>query len=137
MKKQELRIGNLVLDKDDKVFSIYGILENSILIKDAYIGMPIEWIKPIQLTEEWILNFGFTKQKVTKKLYSLKNLKSKTWFSLWEVGDYVDPNELTFKEPKIWYSFDNNNYDVKIKFVHQLQNLYFALTGEELILKTK
>ncbi len=27
------------------------------------------------------------------------------------------------------------NWNIKIKYVHQLQNLYFALTGEELTIK--
>jgi hypothetical protein len=37
----------------------------------------------------------------------------------------------------IMHKGNNNSHwlDIEIKYVHQLQNLYFALTGEELEIK--
>jgi hypothetical protein len=34
------------------------------------------------------------------------------------------------------YLFDVETDTLRIKYVHQLQNLYFVLTGEELVYKT-
>jgi hypothetical protein len=94
-------------------------------------------VNPIPITEEWLKKFDFKKQNSIKHclLYSIKT-KKQQYFSVSEMLDgYEDPNELTLKEIKKYWSFDGNKYDVKIKYVHQLQNLYFALTGEELQLK--
>ena len=67
------------------------------------------WIK-IDLSEKWLLEFNF--KKTEDKHYTL----------------YVLNNV------QIWYvnkQFMNDN-GVLVEYVHQLQNLYFALTGEEL-----
>ena len=66
--------------------------------------------KPIPLTEEWLLKFGF--ERNGKKL------------TFWKI-DLVEDEEGIF-------SFDESRIYIDIKYVHQLQNLYFALTGEEL-----
>ena len=68
---------------------------------------------PITLTEEWLLKFGFEKSE--SKFYYKKSF-----------GVHLDFTAFNFQSC-LWLS-DN------IKYVHQLQNLYFALTGEELIL---
>ena len=48
-----------------------------------------------------------------------------------EITGYInDKNELSV----ILEGCDDGSIGNKIKYVHQLQNLYFALTGEELIL---
>ena len=93
---------------------------------------------PIPLTEEWLLKFGFIKQKSTYiKTYSKRNEKSKIWFSLREASEHQDYNKLHFREPKKWWTFDNNYHSIKIEYVHQLQNLYCALTQTELQLTEK
>jgi len=70
----ELRIGNLVFDKNGSSFKINGVLEGSVFKKDAYIGTPIDWIKPIPLTEEWLLKFGF--EKISYKMYINGNTRT-------------------------------------------------------------
>jgi len=84
------------------------------------------WCKPIPLTEEWLLKFGFTRQTAPNNLpcsdfgrfriYWPSNSKNASL--------HFRPNETE------WFPFIIN----KIEYVHQLQNLYFALTGEELTL---
>jgi hypothetical protein len=73
----------------------------------------LEDYEPIPLTEEWLLKFGF-KSDVVSSVFGFK------WVSInmTQDGDFWVENitgEL-----------------VEIDFVHQLQNLIFALTGEEL-----
>jgi len=66
--------------------------------------------QPIPLTEEWLLKF---KDKVD-----------------YEISDSGDSVFIRINGPDI------NEIDTeRVKYVHSLQNLYFALTGEELIIK--
>jgi hypothetical protein len=79
-----------------------------------------EYLEPIALTEEWLLNLGFIK----KNGYGFikKDLAGNLFYSV---------------ETKEHFMFQYHDLRIKIKHVHQLQNLYFALTGEELILKSE
>ena len=75
-------------------------------------------VKPIPLTEEWLLKFGFKKDTM----------------SFW--GGWLSPSFDLGSQLRIrTYSEDTYQMrEVRLKHVHQLQNLYFALTGEELII---
>lgn len=117
MKTNDLRIGNLVLNEDGGVCKLFNIHE-------GYINH-----KPIPLTEEWLLKFGFTPDE--RKI----------------VYDHPLPKEpenehkdLGTKYPAFFMNNRLNRWmdchtRVCIDYVHQLQNLYFALTGEELEVK--
>lgn len=93
---KELRIGNLVLDSTGNIHKIERLDEK----------WDFSDRKPIPLTEEWLLRFGFgqMRNKFYKKHVTLTKSE----------GFYV-----AFVQDEL-------------KSVHQLQNLYFALTGEEL-----
>jgi hypothetical protein len=74
----------------------------------------IEYLEPVPLTEEWLIKFGFVfdgfryQQEINNNLWVLVKNNVYGWYS-----------------PHIEISNGIQN-------VHQLQNLYFALTGEEL-----
>jgi len=75
--------------------------------------------KPIPLTEEWLLKFGFKK---------FEN------YEIYNKGDFqCDKTQPEQEEEGYWFFIEG--YAVNIKYVHQLQNLYFVLCGEELIIK--
>ena len=81
-----------------------------------------ETYKPIPLTEEWLLKFGF-KKDIIVDLYRLHN----------QFGSIIYYPSTSVEKAKINFMltgacFMNNN----ITNVHHLQNLYFALTGSEL-----
>lgn len=68
-------------------------------------------LEPIELTKDWLIKFGYTKED------------SNFWFIghiVWEYDDGI---------------FICNKNGITLKYVHQLQNLYFALTGKELKLQ--
>lgn len=113
MKANELRVGNLILWKGIEV-KIVDVAIISRADNDPE-GFNMNY-KPIPLTEEWLLNFGF----------SIEN------------GDYynddVSIKQLLF-EPDNERYFHFNGSRAFIYYVHQLQNLFFALKGKELILK--
>ena len=112
MLASELRIGNLL---EDDIGNIIVIDEDSL----PYIVT--KWIKchhPIPLTEEWLLKFGFYLVEVfDTKIYFIKSLKQI------EIRVYEDGG-IDFGTENEWLT--------ELKYVHQLQNLYFALTGKEL-----
>lgn len=104
----ELRIGNYVRF-DDMCASNFHVLDEVPKQEDElYI-----WIEPIPLTEEWLLKFGFEKKGVNR-----------TRWAFWEIDLVEDEKGI--------YSFDESRIYIDIKYVHQLQNLYFALTNGEL-----
>lgn len=136
MQKEELRIGNFViLDnpmhrpcESGKTHKVVGISEKSAHIMrihdnlmEDYYGQFYEFIKPIPLTEEWLLNFGFKKHSEFN--FFEKEIKPNKNF----IVDY----SMQSKD----YFLCDTDIDTSIKCVHQLQNLYFALTGEELEIK--
>ena len=120
MTANELRIGNyLQLEGISKPIRVSIIDTTQTSTKTKY--------KPIPLTEEWFLKFGFRRHWedfYNDVIYIKKVTDDYTEF---EWGVY--PNELG--------SGIQIKNSIKLKYVHQLQNLYFALTGEELTLKTQ
>lgn len=106
MKANELRIGNWVDYKGNNVQ-----WDNT----DFVDGTACRISNPTPLTEEWLLKFGF-KKKID--------------------GKWVKYGLLFIKDPDdSWYpelGGDDWQHFVYVEYVHQLQNLYFSLTGEEL-----
>ena len=118
MQPNEIRVGNCVLKGGD------------IFIADPVTIMCANNYNPIPLTEEWLVKFGFEKEPLSySKNIDLFGGGKKISVS----GDYlyiIDSEKQTTIPTDIITIW---NKDVKKEFyVHQLQNLYFALTGEEL-----
>lgn len=115
----ELRIGNWIADHEAggcfKIESIYKNMKGVYWVsyRNESITCSIDELEPIPLTEEWLVKFGYTKSKCDTY-----------WWN---------DNNIT-----LYYNvFDklSNYYGYELKYVHQLQNHYFALTGEELTLR--
>lgn len=123
----ELRIGNYL--KNDGVVvkidarSIFDIWGGNLITR-------IKKYEPILITVAWLDKFGFDEG-----------------FD-WESGDYTNSFDLSLV---VTYNEDTKDFSLskylksgfigsrlviknKLKYIHQLQNLYFALTGEELTL---
>lgn len=125
MKENELRLGNL-FSYEQTTHVVTAISNTNSKYADSkwlkgdgieYYRHDIDEMKPIPLTEEWLLKFGFKKYN---RVWYLKDpeLDLKIFpFSIWEDLSY-NTGELT----------------PPLDFVHQLQNLFFALVGEELTL---
>jgi hypothetical protein len=88
----------------------------------------------IQLTTDWLKRFGFIQEPDSHvNDWRLKKIGSSD-FCLWESENLTLVGFVWWLEgggpiPDIFPSRNN------IVFVHELQNLYFAVTGEELTLK--
>ena len=112
MKANELRIGNLVTFNGKQIIVSWEDVQ-FIMTSD----FEKEYHKPIPLTEEWLLKFGF---EVDENL----------WFTINLIGYSIERDDDIS-----WDFLKSEDFIVNIKYVHQLQNLYFALVGEELKIK--
>lgn len=88
---------------------------------------------PIPLTEEWLLKLGFNKVADKNKIAN-----DKIVYGLFGIGFQL--NLVVNHKWDVYTNWNNNkNYitanGAAVKYVHQLQNLYFALTGQELTLQ--
>ena len=122
--RNELRIGNYML-------SVGADIHEVVYIGGIYIGvvskkhclLNIKDVNPIPLTEKWLLDFEFEGDnygsnkgvKYSKGIYSVVMNSEGIFFVI-----------CNYLELAPYF---------KIQYVHHLQNLYFALTGEELTLK--
>ncbi len=122
MKATELRIGNLIgmsLDRwPQNIFKVLEVAEDA--MKTSACGMRFDSLDDIDyhdaihfegipLTEEFLLKVDWNGYKY---LHINSNFSIDTDGHLYYHGDYTGVNA---------------------SYVHQLQNLYFALTGQELI----
>lgn len=73
----------------------------------------IDDFSPIPLTEEWLLKFGLLKTKNISFLLGCYELVYSKGFDCWNV-------------------ILKSGIAAKLKYVHQLQNLFFCLCGKEL-----
>ena len=127
MKANELRIGNFVLYQEYYIATVHGITDpdygNGIHVHydNVCIGCEHGLISGIPLTEEWLRKFGFEDNDYTFDLYIGHRKISFTWFS-------------RVVSTGVRSGFRCQKYK-HIKYVHQLQNLCFALTGNELTIK--
>ena len=93
---------------------VYHSSGNMIEIDSIYSDVEEDDLQPIPLTKEWLVKFGFEK--------------------ISEIGDYSNGNM------RVILAISKKIYTLKrkrINHVHQLQNLYWCLCGEELTLKTE
>tara|TARA_R110000782_G_scaffold52036_1_gene111849 strand:+ start:53 stop:388 length:336 start_codon:yes stop_codon:yes gene_type:complete len=110
MKVNGLRMGNYVINSDLQLYKISWI----------HIALESKGITPVESTQEWLLNLGFDEgSDIMGECFYLDKLNLD--FSLHPCN----------KGLGFMYNFN----EVHVKYVHQLQNLYFALTGQELTIK--
>jgi hypothetical protein len=122
--KRELRIGNKVASPKHGlvIATIQGIATNNIVMLEEVSTYDFfSDIEPIPLTPEWLLKFGFTDE-----------------------GSH-DYGEHWWTHPKSEASFDGDafcytddwgiHYLGIAKFIHQFQNNFYCMTGEELTIK--
>lgn len=117
MKSSELRIGNYV-------YNAVGILSKvtARMILEQYQSeiAKQEYLNQIQLTEQWLLDFGF--QKIRNKFY---------------LGNEFYLIRYKLNNSFIVYYCGSDIIVTEIEFVHILQNFCFFNTREELTIKEK
>ena len=154
MKAESLRIGNWVeyFGKNKQIDGIKSMSTKEgyaveIISTDIHGNSISEYspldslsLKPIPLTEEWLLRFGFESDNYELHETYLIDISRPerydhdSYLKILVMDDdcYVDISEKEIHPDTI-----ENNVNLKqIQYVHEVQNLYFVLTGEELKLKS-
>lgn len=132
MKPQELRIGNLV-DLGKRIAKVIDIGHNSCTVVDLEETQDTlesyERTQGIVLTDEWFIKWGFFQdgeywcRSVVDYNYCFTY---RDWAKNWAFyQEYTDSSDTKDDGVKYVISFD-------IEFVHQLQNLWFALLHKEI-----
>ena len=128
----ELRVGNYIYDDFDEVHVVERVesqryndwngSDPSLVVfskpNDEYNSMyTCDIVSGIPLTEEWLVKLG-----------------AKEYMGEWQYGLHIGGIKLFFrKQSNIWYSELGGIYmGDRFKFVHEVQNIKFALTGNEL-----
>lgn len=135
MKAEELRIGNLITETIvPEVHVFKDVIINVDIHHLSRIGS-IEWedaYKPIQLTEEWLIKLGFSNEDYIRGRIGIdyKAGTFRTNFVLLYPGIIG-----TFQKHFAWEFTTGSlpKYN-ELEYVHELQNLFFALTNKELVL---
>lgn len=126
IKPTELRIGNFIncFDIETEAWCVDSVA--AISREDFYTKDEVEGnaeangsYDGILLTEEWLLNFEFEN-------------RGHYWFQ--KIGVVIG---YITKDDVFQYEINHDMGVVDIKYVHQFQNLYFALTGQELTVKVQ
>lgn len=123
MESKELRIGNYI--------SVYGEFKNvesigyyGIGFNGGFAKYKLPNLEPIPLTEELLLKCGF------EDCNSYKDYRL-----------YLPPHQEAYLELSIrngivcGFGISEDPMLLDLEYVHQLQNIYFALTGQELEIK--
>lgn len=130
MKATELRIGNFV-DRENSGH-LLEITKEHLYYWDKFKCV----LFPMRLTEEWLLKFGFEKHKNGYTWFLEKDCNGDLRTSEDHDEDMLDSFSIDMEDVNVFYFNGISKMpDIQIRFVHQLQNLYFALTEEELIEK--
>lgn len=113
MNVQEFRVGNYIKD----TFDIKNIKIRKLDLEDFSVMLNFQnsnnhpnTYNPIPLTEGILLKCGFIKRTPS--------------------GFYFDLERISINVPD--FEYKNIRIDAKVRYLHQLQNLYWCLVGEEL-----
>lgn len=137
MEINELRVGNYV-NYNGLNLEVYSFenkyprsekrYDNTILVDllfDGFITAILHEVKGIPLTEEILLNYGFEKINhiCGYSFYSFNRKSLKDINAYMPLYIYLNPNCAKIAD----FTVKQN-----VEYVHQLQNLFFAINGKEL-----
>jgi len=108
MEAKKFRIGNFVNINDKTIKLTPKYFKSLDMFKD---------VKPLLLSEEWLIDFGFKNTNTTE----YPNYTKEVYKCLWRNGRTNICN--------------NHGFIKDLKYVHQLQNLFFAIEERELEFK--
>jgi len=109
---KQLRIGNIILLQTSQGDYDVHIIEKGNEIDDN------SRLSYIPITRQILENAGFTKA----------NFEGEEIDNLWKLGRYFSATEF----PEVGIEVYCIGERVPAKYVHQLQNIYYAITGSEL-----
>lgn len=112
---RELRIGNYVLNHKKEVKRVFSVQQQGFVSVETANGNPHDssLLFPIPITEELLSKCGFKKH-------------------IWGSATFYYHSLI---ELDAHFCLKSVDYNIEIKSLHQLQNIYFSLIGKELDLR--
>lgn len=139
MKPNELRIGNYICTGEydpNHVYQVWELRNNKLLVgktlTHGFITIEPDYssVTPIEITEDWLLKLGLEFDPITSRI---------TKDVVFHIASYQSLENYQYQ-----YSIEKHTLFVcdgfriticeGLKYIHQLQNIYFFMTGEELTL---
>ena len=116
MNAKNFRLGNYYLENGVVEKITPSVIEQIAESEDRI------WFEPIKISKENLLKLGFVKFKSNKFWFS-KHIKNGIKLNISDIG-YVEIEDI-----------DRTVIELSqiCEYIHQVQNLYFALCGEELV----
>lgn len=136
---KEIRIGNVIWASNSFTpgpEDFYEIIVASIndidkVVRDSQEnGYSFDMLYGVPLTPEWLTKFGF----VESNSYT-ENVRRFRKDNFTQLADYGGQMIVLPEGGFAYLSCGYYENEIDCAYVHQLQNLYFALTGEELTIK--
>lgn len=124
----ELRLGNLLYGVSDRIETVKQITHTHTL-KTHKAGLLMDGdladYSPIPITEDWLLKIGLVQDESGRLFQPSKEIHEKC------------EGDIGFKCPSFFFNSRLNRWmdcqtRVCVDYIHQVQNLVYALTGEEL-----
>ena len=131
MTTADFRLGNFIQDPAMTEKSIVSHIVVNTITSNQINGSNISLITPLNITEDWLIKLGFMKLSdvtatepnggFTKDdLFLQLDGNMKFIATLWKIEGRNDGNSFTRIKA--------------VLFIHELQNLYYAISGKELVL---
>lgn len=141
MKAKNFRIGNLYIDIDDKLCEMSGYELWQMSVKENNENLGINEYKPIYLTEDWLIKLGMEIPITDDPIFEHGKCKYDDPFNHFRKTSQ-SLTDATFEIGGVDFYADSTGFWMPIfdeytelKYVHQFQNLFFAITGNELTVK--
>lgn len=138
VKANELRIGNLLKYtnyeklKEDRRGKVFEVIPDDIQFLTEVDSC--DYIEPIPLTEEWLVRLGLEYEYDTMESFKGKKYAKETdeqkHYCIFRNAEEISYFVFNFS------SYMAYSHRIKtVKYVHELQNIFHAITGEELTIK--
>ncbi len=125
MNANEFRIGNFVYDTFNASYDIIQIdLDDFCVMRNYQMSNHENPYQPIPITKDWLVKFGFVKDE---NVYLNNNIYVQYVLNM--IAIRINDNAVLIKNTD-WVCI--TTFENPIKYVHQIQNLYFLLSGNEL-----
>ncbi len=114
---KELRIGNYISAMGKSITQVEGFdIYDNMILSSSFAERTYDYFEPIPLSKEWLLKFGAEEER-----------------GVWRIPKMKGYFDLLNLKGDIFFEYNVHQVQMcKLKNVHQLQNLYFTLTGEDL-----
>jgi hypothetical protein len=121
MRANEFRLGNYIQTDKGDVAVIIRVEQDGIMVAPIDEDDYDYHVLPIPLEKDWVVNFGFKPNR-----YNDEFIKGDLLLDC-EYTDYNTWNVV----------FKGQCFPIDLKYVHELQNIYYAIFGVELVLNKK